>query len=185
MRFRIVVLPEEKLKKIALDYSKKICDEFDTKFKLNENHLPHATIIVNDFDDLEGVKKVLSGIAEEIGKIKINIKGFFADPGNKSFISFIFEDNSGFEILRRKVVGDLKDLGRGKFWFQYPHITLTSLNDENDFLKILELNLKIPEGDFEFVKIGISGDGEFGAVRNIIEEFNLVFAFLPMTNFNP
>lgn len=195
MLLNIVILPDKKIKNLAIQFSKKLADKFPVEFILAKNdYLPHITLYQAEFPEknIEKIKLTIKDICKKNFSFKINLLGF------SNFEKFIFWNiKSGLiNKLHQQVVGKLNPLRQGLIMNNLlsvnknlytgvkedikkygslligknylPHLTITCLRNKSYIKKALQELKNNNSLVFTVNKIHIGLLDKFGTVRKII-----------------
>ncbi len=196
VELNIVVLPDEKVKELAIDLSRKLRETYQTDFVLDggKNH-PHITIYPARFPEknVDAVSAYLKTIASRMAPFEVSFGKIFRHLG---FIWWNAELTNEFVYLHRSVMYQLNPLREGlvlkgfqtgKFALDetyniqnygysllgnlyQPHITISHLKSEQDARKIID-DMRPRVAKFIATKIALGTLGDFGTVTEIREVF--------------
>lgn len=196
VELNVVILPDEKVKEIAIDSSRKIRETYQTDFVLDgKTKHPHITIYQARFPEknIDSIVAYLKTIASRMAPFEVMLGKFFNDRG---YIWWNAELTNEFVHLHRSILYQLNPLREGLIlrglqsgrWemdetyniqnygslivgnlFQ-PHITITHTSNQQDARKIIE-EMRPRVAKFIATKIHLGVLGDYRTVTKILEEF--------------
>ncbi len=194
----IIILPDLKVSQKALELSKKISQNYETYFTLdNQNFIPHITLYQTIFpkNNVSVLKDRIQKFAKTLKPFKITISTF--SVSNETWASWNFlktEELMKLELqilelanpLREDLIPEnLKQLvtdAKGKQETENygallikdrytPHITLTRIKNPQDRKKVIDLIKEKSELSFLVDKLFLGNLGEHGTINQIVTEF--------------
>lgn len=192
----VVILPDDKVRDMAIEMSRKAREIGQTNFILDGRRLfPHITVYQARFpeNNVDRIKAYLKTIAERLSPFEVSL-GKTSRWNN--YIFWDTEATNEFMHLNKSVIYQLNPLREnlvlkgleGKKWNMSetysiqnygsllagkdftPHITIAAAKTDQDAQRIAqEMRPKIAK--FAASKIALGRLGEFGTVTEILEEF--------------
>lgn len=196
LELNVVLMPDNGVRDVAIDISRKLSENFQTNFVLNAtNKLPHITIYQAGFPgkNLDQISAYLKTVASRMSPFEV-ILGKFSRWNN--YIFWDMEVTNEFMHLNKSVVYQLNSLREGVIlkylqggkWNMSetysiqnygnllpgkdytPHITICSLKDDREAERALqETRPKIAK--FIATKMFLGPRGQHGTFTEIMEEF--------------
>lgn len=196
VELNVVILPDEKVKEVAIDFSRKVREGHQADFVLDgkTNH-PHVTIYPARFPqkNVDAAIAYLKTIASRMAPFEVALGKFYNHSG---FIWWNAELTNEFVHLHRAVLYQLNPLREdlvlkgfqsGKFGMDetyniqnygyslvgslfQPHITISRVSDQQDARRVVE-EMRPRVAKFIATKIHLGVQGEHGTLTEILEEF--------------
>lgn len=176
VKLRIVLLPDNKVSRCAIKFSKKLCNEAATFFTLDGKHVyPHITLFRAQFPNnhIEEIRMELEKLANEVKPFRVQMPEFAGD--DRGFFEWRCLKSSSIKRLRNKAVKCLAkfieaSLDDSKNY--RPHLTLTQFKNALE-VKNAYSTLSACRTDFMANYIALCGGAERGTVTKIIAKFKL------------
>lgn len=198
----IVLLPDEKTSKLAINLSEKLTSQIPSYFTLNTtNFKPHITLYQGSFPEknIPRVLETVEQITKELNPVNISTQGFFISPGGYVWWNTEKGELQGLHEKMLNATNHLREglipepsleqlpnlagrekenvLETGAIYnrdLYSPHITITRLKKLED----KEKSLRILEGNKTQISfmthiIGVANLGAHGTISEIIKEFRL------------
>lgn len=196
----VALLPDKATTLKAIELSKKLNENLDTHFILNESDLlPHLTIYQAHYptENIEKIEKEIEGILKNVKPFQMKMKRFWATPqGNVWWNS---EDKEPMATLQKTSMDKcsplrngliipglekLTELGEeyateinnfGSLWLNeryIPHISLTAVDPQN-IKKTLNFLGEGEIAEFTANEIILGYLGKYGTVTGLIKKFSL------------
>jgi len=178
IKFRIILLPDERLSSIAVLLAKQYAKYGKTHFVIDGNKfLPHVTVYYGKFPItakqkvfkvVESVSKKYSQVDLEYGEIENFEDWVMIDFKLKGFLKHIHS-----ELLKKlSTLGEVHPFSTSENY--QPHITLLRYKKQILYSEAFS-KIKIDEADFnsKCIYLAIAGAEENGVVSKIIKKFKL------------
>lgn len=172
MKVRIVLLPRVTFDHIAREYSSIITEKYKNYFKLDDNHIPHVTIVTLKFDDssLPKINNLVGQLSKKVEEFTLKVTD--VSSNDRNFIGVYFED-SEIKKLQETIVSQLERLIKKWSASAVSHLTLTRLKSKTDIQGSIRLISDYPREDHIFDFLAVCEDSEHGTCRRILAKFPL------------
>lgn len=175
MRIGIVLLSDEKTANKIKRASSDLNEKFPCFFKLDQTHIPHATLLHADIND-ENLEKIIVSVENIANSSKqINVlsqdlrRGFMF----RTLIGVYFKDESDILTLRQKILDKVGNYLSKISPNIAPHVTITRLKRDEDVDLAIAGIKSLLNYKFTFPSIGVCEIGENGACTSIIKSFEI------------
>ena len=119
--YDIVLLPDDKITKQAIELSEKLSREYPMRFTLNTTTVPHYSIYMAQLTEkgVEEAKKKIKAIAHEFSTFSLEATKYWQDSA-EGFFEIQYERTPQLIALQEQVIAAINPLREGRFLAEYP-----------------------------------------------------------------